>query len=1297
MATATTELENGHLHFNGELSNAQKLMQRHAADSDYHVSVQEVADEDDLKRGEPSASTSVLEASDEPAEIPVKMPSKPTSAPLDYQSRELFPELGASKSVMDIPTWNLKNTTAVKSVNGSNGRSSTAGPAIPTISNGGPRVVNIPGRYTDQIVMEPRHILPRQQLKKPITEVLREINKKSKANVVSYISGQGTQQFTATGPTESSCRDALNAIAEAIGTKETINIQIPRSVRGYIVGKGGANIKDLQERTGARIHMPKNDYGAMNGADDDDDDATIDVKIEGNHISAGMAQRLILKAAEERSPLSTHKLRDIPAEFFPFIAGPRNQCITALEEEKGVRINIPAYQTWSRQALQEVPESGQNPKFRPAPNGIYIALTGNRAAVQEARAQIENHARELHQQLSMKQMVVDSGRQQFIIGDFGIPVEDFLAETGCAVILPTDPQVESITIVGPPDRLSHGVDRAEELAFSRPVTNVDIARLHQKAPNGASAHAQNLTCYLQARKEIERLEQHYAARINVASAAEYRPWEVYTPSVKEGNRAKTEITNIVHGHPPSRIVAVEVEPFFHQHLRNEVARKIQLQYGVRLVIPNEPSTRKVLLVFEGPAGNEPNYQVPQAQPSAAEIQAFQRGLSDAKKHILEIIGGQQDITSTQLEVPAKFQDKLRKYYKQYQQTLPANQIPVQIKALGTKITLQGPASDAETLAQQMKEYLEQVKEEEKERGFTLTFDFPAKHTNQLVGKGGSKISELREKFDVNIHIKDGKVEVKGPKAKAEAAKTHITQLGKAWADEVTHVLNIEPKYHRELIGGGGAQIKKLEKRYSVDIHFPKTARISDTQSNADAASDSGRKARQPQAENVVTIRGPKKGADEAREEILSLLQYLVDNSNIATVSVQQSQIPSLIGQRGSGMDELRQLTGARIDIPKARDATSPTGLVEVQIKGSKSEVAAAKKILEEKKSVFDDTVVKTLEVERKHHSALIGSGGSVLRDIVIKAGGSDDRRDLSRTVQFPRAGAESTAIRIEGSKVVVDKIIAAMNEIVAQRETQVTETVHVPANQHRSLIGRGGEIKRNLESKFHVSLEIPRQGSGSEDVKITGQPKDVESAKDHILALIKDQAGETVEVPRGLHHAISENGQFFRKLRTNYHVSVDHDNHPIPSQDSAPKTNGGSLPLITDDQETAADAYIWNVVSSTAAGPAMEENIPWVLRGSQENVTKAKSLLASAIEQAQKNTHTGYLVLPDPSKYRYVIGPGGNKVNSIRKESGCRINVPKVGSGDQAIEISGSAEGVEKAKNLVLQAVQEGGNANGRT
>ena len=293
--------------------------------------------------------------------------------------------------------------------------------------------------------------------------------------------------------------------------------------------------------------------------------------------------------------------------------------------------------------------------------------------------------------------------------------------------------------------------------------------------------------------------------------------------------------------------------------------------------------------------------------------------------------------------------------------------------LGNTITLKGPSSAVESLAAKCLAFLEQEKEDEKERGFTMEFEFPQKFANHLIGKGGSNIKELRDKFDVDIQVNDGKVELKGPKAKAEAAKASILALGRQLQDEATYVLKIDPKFHRELIGPQGTQINRLQTRYKVVIFFPRTAKpTKDDESVADAASEAGKQRRQQAADEVI-VRGPKKGADEAREELLNLVLYLKDNSFTASVTVQQKQLPSLIGSGGAGMEELRQTTGARVDIPNGRE--NPDGMVEIQIKGTKAQVAAAKKILDEKKLVFDDTVVKTIDVDRKYHKNLIGAGG----------------------------------------------------------------------------------------------------------------------------------------------------------------------------------------------------------------------------------------------------------------------------------------------------------------------------------
>ena len=316
---------------------------------------------------------------------------------------------------------------------------------------------------------------------------------------------------------------------------------------------------------------------------------------------------------------------------------------------------------------------------------------------------------------------------------------------------------------------------------------------------------------------------------------------------------------------------------------------------------------------------------------------------------------------------------------------------------------------------------------------------------------------------------------------------------------------------------------------------------------------------------------------------------------------------------------------------------------------------------------------------------------------MVEAGGSDDRRDLARTVRFPIQDSDDNTIRVEGNKAVVDKIVASIEAFAGQRQNQTTEVVEVAPEKHRMLIGRGGETRRALESQFKVSVDIPRlsqQGPARSQVKVAGQPIDVEKARNHILELVKDQKGETFQVPRKHHNTISDNGQFFRRLRTDHRVTVDHGGHQPPSRSMAahrPQVNGGAaLPLITDDQDSVNNHH-WEV--SDSGDNTEEGEIPWILRGSPESLAKARAMLERALEQAksQQSQSVGYLVLPDPKTYRFIIGQGGSQINSIRRQTGCKITVPRDQAPGSAIEIVGSKEGVEHAKDIILDVIQNGG------
>ena len=327
----------------------------------------------------------------------------------------------------------------------------------------------------------------------------------------------------------------------------------------------------------------------------------------------------------------------------------------------------------------------------------------------------------------------------------------------------------------------------------------------------------------------------------------------------------------------------------------------------------------------------------------------------------------------------RYHEKVRKYVRKEQQNLPQEILPLQfLSGAPPAVQIRGPDDRLDDLATKILAFVESEKQDELERGFTMSFDFPQKYANFLIGKRGENINKLREEFDVDIQVGDGKVELKGPKAKAEAAKVRILAMSKKLEDEATHILKIKPQYHRELIGAKGSQVNRLQERYNVRVQFPRSAQgARDDESVADGSSEAGgpRHHRPNQAADEVVIRGPKKGADEAREELLNLLQWTVDNGHSSIVSVAQSQLPSLIGQGGREMESIRESTGAKIEVPGSKETADSSGRVELKIRGTKKQVEEAKKLLEQRAKEFDESITKSLDVDKKYHKALIGPGG----------------------------------------------------------------------------------------------------------------------------------------------------------------------------------------------------------------------------------------------------------------------------------------------------------------------------------
>lgn len=104
-----------------------------------------------------------------------------------------------------------------------------------------------------------------------------------------------------------------------------------------------------------------------------------------------------------------------------------------------------------------------------------------------------------------------------------------------------------------------------------------------------------------------------------------------------------------------------------------------------------------------------------------------------------------------------------------------------------------------------------------------------------------------------------------------------------------------------------------------------------------------------------------------------------------------------MGKPGNVLQQIQKQTGAKIDIGKAEESASAgsgndlvtidipiegnaigadsSGKINVRVRGTQKQVEDAKKKLEHRAKVFDNSSAEPIQVDKKYHRALIGAGG----------------------------------------------------------------------------------------------------------------------------------------------------------------------------------------------------------------------------------------------------------------------------------------------------------------------------------
>jgi len=219
-----------------------------------------------------------------------------------------------------------------------------------------------------------------------------------------------------------------------------------------------------------------------------------------------------------------------------------------------------------------------------------------------------------------------------------------------------------------------------------------------------------------------------------------------------------------------------------------------------------------------------------------------------------------------------------------------------------------------------------------------------------------------------------------------------------------------------------------------------------------------------------------------------------------------------------------------------------------------------------------------------------------------------------------------------------------------------------------------------------VNADEIKDADPADVVKVSGSRSACETAIGELKARF-EKASTPVEllttvvsVPLKYHHAISQQGGFFRNLRS-YGVHVDQAIHPQRSAvPTYPPQDTTSTARIDDTEEDVPESN-WQVALNYQ--DAEEGDSEWTLRAKDApSLERAEGDIKAAIEQAEAMTHVGFLTLTDRSSFPRIVGTKGSNVARLRAETGADITVSR---DSNVIVVIGSESAVEVAREAILK------------
>ncbi|KAM8890070.1 high density lipoprotein binding protein a [Synchiropus picturatus] len=984
----------------------------------------------------------------------------------------------------------------------------------------------------------------------------------------------------------------------------------------------------------------------------------------------------VMKARKEIvSRLQTQALASvvIPKEHHRFVIGKNGEKLQELELKTATKIQIP----------------------RPDDTSNQIKISGTKEGLEKAKHEILLISAEQDKR-AVERVNIDKVFHPFITGAYNKFVVEMMQKTGARINVPP-PSVNKteIVITGEKDQVALAVAKIKEICEEKKKNTTTIAVEVKKSQHKYVIGPKGNT--------LQEILDRTGVSVEIPPSDSSSETVILRGEPDRLGQALTEVYAKANSYTVSSVTAPS---WLHRFI---IGKKGQNLAKITQQMPKvhiEFTEGEDKITLEGPTKD--------VQMAQTQIEAIVTDLVSRMDY-------------TEISVDPKFHRHLiGKGGVNINRIKELHKVTVRIPPDNEKSNLIRIEGDPQGVQEAKKELLELASRMENERTKDLIIE--QRFHRAIIGQKGEKIKEVRDKFpEVIINFPDPAqksdiVQLRGPRTEVEKCSKFMQKMVAEMVENSFSVsVPIFKQFHRNIIGKGGSNIKKIREETNTKIDLPAENSNSEMiviigkKANCEAARNrilaiqkelanitemevsipsklhnsligtKGRFVRSIMEEcggvhihfpsegsgiDKVTIRGPAEDVEKAKQQLLALAEEKQTKSHTAELRAKPEYHKFLIGKGGGNIRKVRDSTGARIIFPTAEDQDQEL----ITVIGTEEAVREARKELEELIKGLDNVVEDTMNVDPKHHRYFVARRGQVLRELADEYGGV--------MVSFPRTGTMSDKVTLKGAKECVEAAKKRMHEIVEDLDAQVIMECVIPQKFHRSIMGPKGSRIQQITRDHNVQIKFPERedsqvapvepsfqenGEANGEVKEPLDPNAPKKCDIIVISGRKERCDAAVEALKAL-------------VPVTVEVEVPFDLHRyIIGQ------KGSGIRKMMDDFE----------VNIQVPAPEQQSN-QIAITGLASHLERAKAGLLERVKELEAEQEDRELrsfkltITVDPKHHPKIIGRKGAIITNIRTEHDVNIQFPEKNNENQdQITITGYEHKAIAARDAIQAIVDE--------